>query len=304
MNYTLNQLRIFLSVVETSSITKAAEVLHLSQPAVSIQLKNFQDQFDVSLTEVIGRKLYVTQFGHEVAESARRILHEIDQIQYKTSAFKGILTGKLHLSVVSTGKYVMPFFLSSFMRKYPEVSLVMNVMNKQRVINALEANESDLCMVSIVPDKLSVGRLDLLPNKVYLVAPKHAPDTFKELLSGPLPYIYREEGSGTRQVMEGFLTRYEITPDRTIVLSTNEAVKQAVVAGIGYSLMPIIGIRNQLVNEELKIIPVRGLPIETTWSLIWPASKQHSPVAQALLNHINTEKEHIINENFGWYQSF
>jgi DNA-binding transcriptional LysR family regulator len=304
MNYTLNQLRIFLSVVETSSITKAAVELNLSQPAVSIQLRNFQDQFEIPLTEVIGRKLHVTQFGFDVAQSARRILQEVDQIQYKSSAFKGLMTGKLRLSVVSTGKYVMPFFLSSFLRKYPEVSLVMDVTNKQRVINALETNEYDLCMVSIIPEKLSVGRLDLLPNKVYLVAPKHAPDTFKELLDGPLPYIYREEGSGTRQVMEGFLTRYEITPDRTIVLSTNEAVKQAVVAGIGYSLMPIIGIRNQLVNEELKIIPVRGLPIETTWSLIWPSAKQHSPVAQALLNHINAEKEHIIKENFGWYQSF
>lgn len=304
MNYTLNQLRIFLSVVETSSITRAAAELNLSQPAVSIQLRNFQDQFEIPLTEVIGRKLHVTQFGHEVAESARRILQEVDQIQYKSSAFKGLMTGKLRLSVVSTGIYVMPFFLSSFVQKHPEVSIVMDVTNKQRVVNALEANESDLCLVSIVPEKISVGRLDLLPNKVYLVAPKHAPDSFKELLSGPLPYIYREEGSGTRQVMEGFLTLYEITPNRTIVLSTNEAVKQAVVAGIGYSLMPIIGIRNQLVNEELKIISVRGLPIETTWSLIWPSAKQHSPVAQALINHINAEKEHIINENFGWYQSF
>lgn len=298
MNFTLNQLRIFLNVVETSSITKAADMLHLSQPAVSIQLRNFQTQFNVPLTEVVGRKLYVTQFGHEVAESARRIFQEVEQIQYKTSAYQGILTGKLRLSVVSTGKYVMPFFLSSFMHKYPEVSLVIDVTNKQRVIEAFEANKSDLCLVSIVPEKLSVQRLDLLPNKLYLVAPKHAPDTFKKLLTGTLPYIYREEGSGTRQVMEKFLTQNNIIPNRTIVLSTNEAVKQAVVAGIGYSLMPIIGIRNQLVNEELKIIPVRGLPIETTWSLIWPTSKQHSPVSKVLLDHIKREKEQIIKENF------
>ena len=115
MNFTLNQLRIFLNVVETSSITKAADMLHLSQPAVSIQLRNFQAQFNVPLTEVVGRKLYVTQFGHEVAESARRIFQEVEQVQYKTGAYQGILTGKLRLSVVSTGKYVMPFFLSSFM---------------------------------------------------------------------------------------------------------------------------------------------------------------------------------------------
>ena len=119
MNYTLNQLRIFLKIVEKQSITKASEELHLTQPAVSIQLKNFQNQFSIPLTEVVGRQLFVTDFGQEIAEAARRILKEVDSINYKLLAYQGELAGRLKISVVSTGKYVMPYFLSNFMRDNP-----------------------------------------------------------------------------------------------------------------------------------------------------------------------------------------
>ena len=117
MNYTLHQLRIFQKVAEYESITKASEELHLTQPAVSIQLKNFQEQFPIPLTEVVGRKLYITDFGKEIADAAEKILNEAEAINYKTLPFKGVLAGRLKISVVSTGKYVMPYFLSDFMEK-------------------------------------------------------------------------------------------------------------------------------------------------------------------------------------------
>jgi DNA-binding transcriptional LysR family regulator len=117
MNYTLNQLNIFLKVAQTGSVTKAAEELHLTQPAVSIQLKNFQDQFDIPLTEVVGRKIYITDFGREIAEAAENIINQVHAINYKTLAYKGQLTGRLKFSIVSTGKYVMPYFLADFMKK-------------------------------------------------------------------------------------------------------------------------------------------------------------------------------------------
>ena len=114
MNYTLNQLQIFLKIAELQSITKAAEELHLTQPAVSIQLKNFQMQFDIPLTETLGRKIHITDFGNEIAEAAKNILEQVEQINFKTLAHKGQLTGNLKISIVSTGKYIMPFFLSEF----------------------------------------------------------------------------------------------------------------------------------------------------------------------------------------------
>ena len=110
MNYTLHQLQVFLKVAQTQSVTKASEALHLTQPAVSIQLRNFQDQFEIPLTEVIGRKIFITDFGKEIAVAAENILNEVYAINYKTLAYKGQLAGRLKISVVSTGKYVMPYF--------------------------------------------------------------------------------------------------------------------------------------------------------------------------------------------------
>src|SRR6056297_907114 len=143
MNYTLHQLRVFLKITDNQSITKAAEELNLTQPAVSIQLKNFQDQFSIPLTEVVGRQLYVTDFGKEIAEAAEKILNEVDAITFKTMAYQQQLAGRLKISIASTGKYVMPYFLSDFMRKHRGVDLVMDVTNKTYVIESLERNEVD-----------------------------------------------------------------------------------------------------------------------------------------------------------------
>ncbi len=153
MNYTLNQLQVFLKIVQCKSVTRAAEELHLTQPAVSIQLKNFQDQFDIPLTEVVGRKIYITDFGMEIAQAAQRIINEVHAINYKTLAFKGQLSGKLKISVVSTGKYIMPFFLSSFMKEHPGLELEMDVTNKSSVIESLEKNEVDFVLTPKISSK-------------------------------------------------------------------------------------------------------------------------------------------------------
>src|SRR5579859_1984491 len=160
MNYTLNQLQIFSKIAEKGSVTKTAEDLHLTQPAVSNQLKNFQEQFDYPLTELVGRKIYVTDFGKEIARSAERILSEVAVINFKTHDFKSQLTGRLKISVVSTGKYVMPYFLSSFIRQNPGIELVMDVTNKERVIESIEENLVDLSLVSILPRSVKVEHLD------------------------------------------------------------------------------------------------------------------------------------------------
>ena len=272
MYYTLNQLQIFLKIVQTQSITKASEELMLTQPAVSIQLKNFQDQFDVPLTEIIGRKIHITDFGREIAAAAENIINEVNEINNKTLAFKGLLSGRLKLSVVSTGKYVMPYFLTDFMKNNQGIELLMDVTNKNKVLESLESGEVDLALVSIIPKKLNIEKLDLLQNKLYLVGNKknkiNTSTNLKELLK-TAPFIYRERGSGTRQVMEAYIEKNTLPVFKKIELTSNEAVKQALIAGLGISVMPLIGIRNELFNNELQIIPTKGLPIKTTWSLIW-----------------------------------
>jgi DNA-binding transcriptional LysR family regulator len=307
MNYTLNQLQIFLKIVQTQSVTKASEALHLTQPAVSIQLKNFQDQFDIPLTEVIGRKIHITTFGREIAEVAENIIEQVHAINYKTMAFKGQLTGKLKISIVSTGKYVMPYFLADFIKAYPGIELIMDVTNKNKVLESLENNEVDFALVSIIPPALKVEKLDLLQNKLFLVGESQA--QFKRGLQAvnvfkDLPLIFRENGSGTRQTMERFIENCHIPVLKKMELTSNEAVKQAILAGLGYSIMPLIGIKNELQNKQLQIIRVKGLPIKTTWSLIWLKGKRHAPISVSFLDYLKKEKAQIVQEKFNWYEAY
>jgi DNA-binding transcriptional LysR family regulator len=307
MNYTLNQLQIFLKVAQTQSVTKASEELHLTQPAVSIQLKNFQDQFDIPLTEVVGRKIYITDFGREIAEAAENIINQVYAINYKTLAYKGQLTGRLKISVVSTGKYVMPYFLTRFMQQHAGVELLMDVTNKNKVVESLENNEIDFALVSILPPTLIIEKLDLLQNKLYLVGragTKFKKGTGTKEIFKDLPLIFREKGSGTRQTMESFIERNNITVLKKMELTSNEAVKQALLAELGYSIMPLIGIKNELHNNELQIIPIKGLPITTTWSLIWLKGKKHSPVSRSFLEYLKKEKAQIVRDKFSWYEQY
>lgn len=307
MHYTLHQLQIFHKIAQLQSITKASEELHLTQPAVSIQLKNFQDQFPIPLTEVVGRKLYITEFGREIAQASEKILNEVHAINYKTLAYQGELAGRLKISVVSTGKYVMPYFLSDFIRKHPGVELSMDVTNKARVVESVEANEIDFALVSVVPDKLRINRVELMQNRLFYVAsprfdlPRRPT---KRALFETIPLIYREQGSATRNAMEQFIAENRFDVRKKIELTSNEAVKQAVIAGLGASIMPLIGIKNELRNNDLRIVPVGGLPIRTTWNLIWLQAKKLSPVATSYLEFIDTSKEAIIEEKFKWIGAY
>lgn len=307
MNYTLHQLQVFLKITQTKSITKAAIELHLTQPAVSIQLKNLQDQFEIPLTEIVGRQLYVTEFGKEIAFAAANIINEVHAINYKTLAYKGILSGKLKISIVSTGKYVMPFFLSDFIKENSGIEFEMDVTNKTKVINTLKKNEVDFALVSVVPKDIEVESEVLMQNKLYLVANKdfeiNPSVKIKETLS-KLPLIYRESGSATRISMENFLISNNIKASMKLQLTSNEAVKQAVIAGLGLSIMPLIGLKNELENGEIKIIPLPKLPIVSNWRLIWLKGKKMSPVANAYLQFIKVKKEAINKEHFSWIESY
>jgi DNA-binding transcriptional LysR family regulator len=303
MNYTLNQLQVYLIVVQTQSVTKASEALNLSQPAVSIQLKNFQDQFGVPLIEVIGRKLYITDFGKEIAEAAENIINQVYAINYKSLAYKNQLTGRLKIASVSTGKYVMPFFLSGFMRQHAGIELLMDVTNKNKVFESLKNNEIDFGLVSFLPSNLEVENLDLLQDKLYLVGKRETNTgeniTAKKMFEN-LPIIFREPGSGTRQLMEKFLQSNNITVLRKMELTSNEAVKQSLLAGIGYSIMPFIGIRKEIESKDLQIIPVKGLPLKITWNLIWLKGKKLSPTAASFLEYLQLNKQQIVDDTFSW----
>jgi len=300
MNYTLNQLQVFQKVVQFRSITKASETLHLTQPAVSIQLKNFQMQFDMPLFEVIGRQVYITDFGYEIAKAVDEILFQVSEIHYKSKTFQGDLAGKLKIASVSTGKYVMPYFLADFMKLNAGVELLMDVTNRDNVLSVLERNEVDFALVSVLPRKLKVERIELLSNELYLIGNKSVHQnefkSKKELQEHSL--IYRERGSATRIVMEDFIDRKNLDGLKKFELTSNEAVKQAVLAGLGVSIMPKIGLRNEMKSGDLKIIKMKGLPIVTHWNLIWLKGKKLNQVAKKYVDFIEENKKKIAKNYF------
>ncbi|MFM1772233.1 MAG: hypothetical protein RLZZ71_1375 [Bacteroidota bacterium] len=300
MNYTLNQLQVFQKVVQLRSITKASEALHLTQPAVSIQLKNFQLQFEMPLFEVIGRQVYITDFGSEISKAVDEILFQVSEIHFKSKTFQGELAGKLKIASVSTGKYVMPYFLTDFMKMHTGVELLMDVTNRDNVLSVLEKNEVDFALVSVLPRKMKVERIELLPNELYLIGNKGVNKnefkSKKELQEHSL--IYREKGSATRIIMEDFIDRKNLDGLKKFELTSNEAVKQAVISGLGVSIMPKIGLRNELKSGDLKIIKMKGLPIITHWNLIWLKGKQLNQVAKTYVDFIEENKRKIAKNYF------
>ncbi len=300
MNYTLHQLKIFLKVAEYQSITKAADELHLTQPAISIQLKKLQEQFDLPLTEVVGRQLFVTDFGKEIMIRSKRILEESEAIKYTIEQYKGFLTGKIKISVVSTGKYVIPYFLKAFIDKYPGIEISIDVSNKNKVIEGLGKNESDFSLVSIVPDDLKVNRVELMENKLYLIGNIDYEGSVKIKDLEKVTLLFREEGSATRKSMLEFLDKNNVSVKKSMQLVSNEAVKQAVNAGLGFSIMPLIGLRTALTSEKMKIFPLKGLPIITKWNLIYSQGKNLTPAQYALIEFIEENKGKLVEEHFNW----
>jgi DNA-binding transcriptional LysR family regulator len=299
MNYTLHQLRIYLKVTETLSITKTAEKLNLTQPAISIQLKNFQDQFDYPLIEIINKKIQVTGLGKEIAIAAESIINEIDNINYKSQNYKNKLAGHLKIAIVSTGKYIMPYLLSDYLRQNSGVDLTMDVTNYSKVLNSLLQYEIDFALISDDPENIRFEKFDLIKNELFLVGNSATNLTsLSDKDFSDTTFLFREEGSRTRLVMEHFISKNKIKIKKKIELTSNEAVKQAVIAGLGVSIMPLIGMRNELESGLLKIIPKKGLPVQTTWRLIWLKEKKLSPIAESYLAYLEKEKEHIMNKLF------
>jgi DNA-binding transcriptional LysR family regulator len=296
MEITLHQLRVFVKVSELGSITKAAEFLHLTQPAISIQLKNLQEQFPFPLTEVIGRQLYTTEFGQTIYQKALEILYQIQSIEDTTQQLMGHLSGTLRVGSVSTGKYVVPSFVSNFLQSHPAVNLSMDVTNRSGVIQSLMQNETDLGFITSPPASEHLVGVELMPNKLVLVCGKQSGvQNWRDLFENHhLPYILRENGSSTRELMEAFVSQFRNTQSKRIELTSNEAVKQAVIANMGWSMMPLIGLKHELLCEQIRVLPCKELISDSHWHVIWLRDKKFSPVAASFLNYLKEEKDDLV----------
>ena len=196
----------------------------------------------------------------------------------------------------------MPYFLSGFLKKYPKVELVLDVSNKTTVIKDLEQNQVDFSLVTVSPGHLEIEELPIMDNHLVLVASKENKIISEKGTSifKTIPLIYREEGSGTRHTMQQFFKQEKIAPKIKLELTSNEAIKQAVVANIGVSIVSLLSIKNELLQNELKIIPAKGLPLKSVWKLIYLKKKTLSPVAKAFLEYVASEKETVYKNYFSW----
>ena len=302
MNISLHHLRILQAIAKQKSITTASVTLNMSQPAVSIQLKNLQDQFEIPLTEIIGKQIHITSFGEELVETANRIFAELEMIQKRVLEMKGLLTGKIKISTVSTGKYLMPYIMSDFLKIHTHLEMNLEVSNRITVISHLQENSTDLALVSLVPEELDLDSIILTENKWYLAcAPENADLHRTEIEKGnweKIPFVLREKGSGTRVMMEKFFMEKEFTVNSKMDFSTNEAVKQAVMAGLGASLLSNFSMTQEIIDKRISILECPGLPLKANWTLVWLKQKNHNPAVKAFLNWIEKNKESVFKAHF------
>ncbi len=293
MDFTLHQLYVFGMVAQLKSITKASDELHMSQPAVSIQIKQLQNSVDVPLIEIIGRKLYLTEAGENMYELYKTIYFEIENFDAKISQIKGGLKGTLTISAASTAKYFIPYLLGEFQKRYPEIEIILKVTNHYEVLNHLANNEYNLAILTQIPDDDSLEAIPFMENPLLMCAPYNHPLANKKNIAieelKDEAFIYREFGSGTRMVMEEYLKKHNLHVKPIMELGTNEAIKQAIMAGIGISLISKLSLQNESILKSITILDVKDLPILTHWHILHRKDKKLTPVSYNFKSFLQNE---------------
>lgn len=300
MNMTFRQLRLFLALAEHRSITAAARACHVTQPTVSMQLKELADAVGLPLYEQIGKRLYLTAAGEHLAETARAMADEWAAFEQRIDAMKGLTRGRLRLAVVSTAKYFVPRLLGSFCASHPDVDISLEVLNRDGVVARLKENLDDLYIMSMPPEHIELERHAFLPNPLVVVAPEsHSLADKKKIALDALRaerFIMRERGSGTRLACDSHFAQQAFAPHVRLELGSNEAIKQAVAGGMGIAVLSRHALALHLVEDQLAILDVQGFPLLSNWWTLYPHGKRLSPVATVFLEHIERTAQ-------DWYQS-
>ncbi|MDR9418569.1 LysR family transcriptional regulator [Gracilimonas sp.] len=293
MSFTLHQLDVFAEVAKQKSMTKAAEKLFMSQPAVSIQVKKLQEHFGVNLFEMISKELYLTEAGKELYEAQKNIKSEVESLEMALSEIKGMLRGSLNVAAVSTAKYFMPYILGDFRSKFEKIKMSLKVTDRNEVKDLLRKNMCDLAVFSELPKDLDLEAVEFLDNPLLMASAADHPlakkknVTFKDLEDHP--FLIREPGSGTRIVMQRLLDEHKIDPEIVMELGTNEAVKQAIMAGIGISLISKYSLTLEESVGKIAVLDIDNLPYVNKWKLVYPKGKRLSPAAQSFIEFTTNE---------------
>lgn len=291
MNITFRQLRLFLALAETGSVSAAARRMHVTQPTASMQLREVTQAVGMPLYEVVSRRVHLTEAGQALARTARAIAGEWDAFEQRVSGAKGLTSGRLKVAVVSTAKYFVPRLLGSFCKLHPQIDISLEVLNRDHVITRLRSNLDDLYVMSMPPADLPLEDQILMPNPLVVIAAATHPLALRKRvtlaqLQGER-FILREKGSGTRMATDAHLRQRGFAPATVLELGSNEAIKESVEGQLGVSILSRHALGAH--HEGLAILPVQGFPIQSQWHLVWPRGKQLSPIAQVFQGHLLSE---------------
>jgi DNA-binding transcriptional LysR family regulator len=282
---TLRQFRVFDAVARHLSFSRAAEELHLSQPAVSMQVKGLEDIVGLPLTEQLGKKIFLTEAGREVLHASQAITARLNDLQHNLAQLRSIDTGRLNIASTSTVNAVATDILARFRGRHPGVAIHLDVSNRAEVLDQLVGNRIDLAIMGQVPDGLGLEATRFMDNPLVVIATPDHPLARKKRISvrelASESFLVREAGSGTRGAMERFFAARGLEIRSSMEMSSNEAIKQAVQAGLGLGILSLQTLEMELALKRLTVLKVEGFPIMRHWYIVHRADKRLSPVAQA-----------------------
>ncbi len=285
LNITIRQLKVFQAVARHNGFTRAAEELHLTQPAVSMQVKQLEEQVGLPLFEQVGKKIFLTEAGREMQHYAKQFSNLLQEAEDVFESIKGVQRGSLDISVASTANNFGTKLLAAFSREHPSVTIKLDVTNRETLLKQLAENEKDLVIMGRPPSNMELEAIPFLDNPLVVIAPAAHPwakekDIDPERLRDRT-FVVREKGSGTRMLMERFFESHDIPFEPGMEMTSNEAIKQAVEAGLGLAVVSMHTLRLELETSRLAVLDVQDFPIMRHWYLVHPKSKRLSPVALA-----------------------
>jgi len=300
MNITFRQLKVFSTVARHRSFTRAAEELGLSQPAVSMQVKQLENQLGVSLFENLGKKTYLTEAGREVYDYGRAIIRDLDEMATALANLEGLERGRLRIAVATTANYFVPTLLGQFCKRYPKITVSLDVTNRETLLKHLAENDADLVVMGKPPTEADTEAAPFMDNPLVLVAPPDHPLAREKNI--PLTrltrevFLVREPGSGTRIAQERFFNQHDISFTPGMEVGSNEAIKQSVQAGLGLGLLSRDTLEMELTLGRLAVLDVQHFPIMRHWYVVHRRGKRLSAVAEAFKSFLLEEAAQLLGK--------
>jgi LysR family transcriptional regulator, low CO2-responsive transcriptional regulator len=285
IHYTLKQIQTFIEVARERSVSKAAERLFVTQPAVSMQIKQLEDTFGLALIEPSGRNIRLTHAGEEFLIHAIGAIGQFKDLEASMAEHVGNKKGSIDLAIVSTAKYFVPMLLVRFSKLLPDIEVKLRIDNRENILGMLSRNEVDLVMMGRAPSTLECEATPFATNpQGFVCAPDHPLSRRKRAafdLLKDYPFVVREQGSGTRAAMERLFAQHDIPLKVAMEMPSNETIKQAVMAGMGMSFLSLRTVRHELAAGHLALVDITGMPIVGNWYVTHLKQKKLSPAAKA-----------------------